>query len=80
MRVRIRVFAVLKDYYQSIFDLDLPDGARARDVLEKLVELNPRGEAALQSCRLAVGEELVDGEHPLAPDDEVALLPPSSGG
>lgn len=80
MRVRIRVFAVLKDYFQSEFELDLPEGALTRDVLEKLVELNPRGEEALECCRLAVGEDLVDAGHPLTEGDQVSLLPPSSGG
>lgn len=34
----------------------------------------------LTRCRIAVNGEPVEGDVPLAPDDEVAILPPVAGG
>jgi MoaE-MoaD fusion protein len=55
--------------------LDLPDGARAEDVWEQL-DLGdaPRG------LLYAVNRAYAEPEHALADGDEVALIPPVSGG
>ena len=60
--------------------IDLPDGASVRDVLT-LYELQfPRLKESLQSLALAVNQQYVGPETKLKADDEVALLPPVSGG
>ncbi|HXG37433.1 MAG TPA: MoaD/ThiS family protein, partial [Bacteroidota bacterium] len=45
-----------------------------------LVDLNPKFEQWKSSLRLAVNLEYVNSDHPLQDGDEVAVIPPVSGG
>ncbi|MCO5169148.1 MAG: molybdopterin converting factor subunit 1 [Planctomycetes bacterium] len=54
--------------------------ARAADVLEVLAREHPAIGAARRSLAIAVNQEVVGGAHPVAPGDEVALIPPVGGG
>jgi molybdopterin synthase catalytic subunit len=76
MRVRIRLFAMLRERAgTSELELELPDGARVRDALaavEPLAEGLP--------LVLAVNRAYADPDVVLAPGDELALIPPVSGG
>jgi molybdopterin converting factor small subunit len=59
-------------------DLELPEGAQALDAARvACAELGPEWLSAL---RLAVNEELVGPATRLKEGDELALLPPVSGG
>jgi MoaE-MoaD fusion protein len=76
MRVRVRVFAGLRERLgMGENELELPDGARARDVWNVL-ELGeePAGLA------YAVNRQYVDRDHGLEDGDELAIIPPVSGG
>jgi molybdopterin synthase catalytic subunit len=81
MRVRVLLFGVLKDLIsQPSGELDLPDGATVRVLLDDLKKY-AAGQATLwSSLAVAVNHEYVTASHPLADGDEVALLPPVSGG
>jgi molybdopterin synthase catalytic subunit len=81
MRVRVLFFGVLKEIVGKSMDLiDLPDGASAGDVLSRYSEQSPRLKESLPSIALAVNQEYVAPETILKPNDEIALLPPVSGG
>jgi MoaE-MoaD fusion protein len=81
MRVRVLFFGMLKDLAGKSTDtIDLRDGARARDVIEHCQAAVPKLKDALPSIALAVNQEYADPETPLHSDDEIALLPPVSGG
>jgi len=64
--------------------LDPP--AEVRDVDDLLAWLKGRGDgyaealADLSVVRVAVNQEYVKGDHPVAAGDEVALFPPVTGG
>jgi molybdopterin synthase catalytic subunit/molybdopterin converting factor small subunit len=76
MRVRVRLFAGLRERVgMGENELELPEGARARDVWE-LLELGsePAGLA------YAVNRQYVDRDHGLEDGDELAIIPPVSGG
>jgi MoaE-MoaD fusion protein len=76
VRVRVRVFAGLRERLGTgENELELPDGARARDVWN-LLELGeePAGLA------YAVNRQYVDRDHGLEEGDELAIIPPVSGG
>ncbi len=78
MHVRIRLFAMLRERAgTSELELELPDGARVRDALAA-----PAVAALAEGLPLvlAVNREYASGEQPLAPGDELALVPPVSGG
>jgi len=82
MVVRIRLFAQLRERAGAdAIDAELADGATVADALEQLSDGSPLGELlARLPVRMAVNRELVAGDTPLRPGDELALLPPVSGG
>lgn len=81
MRVRVLFFGVLKDLAgQSGEFLDLPEGALVRDVLAHYESRAPGFNKSLASLAVAVNQEYAGPETRLRSDDEIALLPPVSGG
>jgi molybdopterin synthase catalytic subunit len=81
MRVRVLVFGVLKDFIPGpSVELELPDGSTVQVLLDDLKK-HADGQAALwSSLAVAVNREYVTAAHLLSDGDEVALLPPVSGG
>ncbi len=74
--VTVRLFAALRERAGTgRRELALPDGATAGDVWGAL-DLGPEP----SGVALAVNRTYVDRDHPLADGDEVALIPPVSGG
>ena len=59
-------------------DLDLPAGSLVRDAARLVCE--PLGSEWSGALRMAVNEELVTGAWALKEGDQVAFLPPVSGG
>jgi MoaE-MoaD fusion protein len=81
MRVRVLFFGVLKDIAGKSGDvLDLPEDARVRDLLSSLESKIPRMKDAMASLAVAVNRQYAAADRELKSDDEVALLPPVSGG
>ena len=76
MQVRVRLFAGLRERAGAReVELELPDGARVADALERM-----RGLTDGVPVVMAVNHEYADGDATLHPGDEVALIPPVSGG
>jgi molybdopterin converting factor subunit 1 len=80
----VLLFGRLKDAF-SAASIALPDGvATAAELRARLVELNPDlGEMLrAKTVRIAVNQEMVADEAgtPVSAGDEIALLPPLSGG
>jgi MoaE-MoaD fusion protein len=81
MQIRILLFGVLKDLVGRSTDMvDFPEGARVKDVLSHYARQAPRIEAMLPSLACSVNEQYAAAERELSAGDEVALLPPVSGG
>jgi molybdopterin converting factor subunit 1 len=81
MRVRVLFFGMLKDLAGTSGDsLELPDGALVRNVLEHYALHLPRLKASLTSLAVAVNQQYASADTELKSNDEVALLPPVSGG
>lgn len=81
MRVRVLLFASLRDAAGArSLDVELDSGSTVQDCAEALVRRFPSLAERLPRVRTAVGEALVDGCHGLKEGDEVAFLPPVSGG
>jgi MoaE-MoaD fusion protein len=81
MTVRVRLFAILRERLGSdSVEVELPPGATVADALAEL----GRGELGelleRMPVRMAVNREYADPATPLSPDDELALVPPVSGG
>src|SRR5580692_7317724 len=81
MRVRIFFFGMLKDLAGKSSDLlELPEPASVADVLAHYQADIPRLKDWLPSLAVAVNQQYAGPETKLKTDDEVALLPPVSGG
>jgi molybdopterin converting factor subunit 1 len=81
MRVRVLFFGVLKDLAgKSSENVDLREGASIRDLLAHYEAQIPRLKQSLGSVALAVNQEYASPDHELKTNDEVAFLPPVSGG
>jgi molybdopterin converting factor subunit 1 len=82
MTVRVLLFAMLRERARSgSIELRLPEAATVADALEAL-RRDPRlGDlVGRMPVRMAVNQELAPPETPLRPGDELALIPPVSGG
>jgi len=76
MNVTVRLFAVLRQRAGADrLELELPEGARVADALAAVDHL-----AGGLKLVMAVNREYAAEDHPLAPGDELALIPPVSGG
>ncbi len=81
MKVRVRLFAVLADWAQANeIDVSIPPAGTGEDVLAALVQVVPRVDAVRGSLRLAVNREYVPWSEVIQEGDEVAIIPPVSGG
>jgi MoaE-MoaD fusion protein len=76
MQVTVRLFAMLRERAgASEVTLELPEGARVADALASLAGL-----ADGLPLVMAINREYAREEQALAPGDELALIPPVSGG
>jgi molybdopterin converting factor subunit 1 len=81
VKVRVRLFGALAERAGGGEDiLDLDDGATAGQVIDAIRDRHPETVGLLAQISVAVNLEVVSGNHPLAEDDDVALLPPVAGG
>jgi molybdopterin synthase catalytic subunit len=81
MRVRILAFGLLTDLIpEKTGQIDLPPEATVADLLQACRQSHPGHDQLWSSVAVAVNQEYATPEHPLSDNDEVALLPPVSGG
>jgi len=81
MKIGVLFFGLLKDVVgRSSETVELPEGARVRDVLRHCVRVAPRLEPMMPSLAISVNREYAEVDRVLREGDEVALLPPVSGG
>ncbi|MGC2618597.1 MAG: molybdenum cofactor biosynthesis protein MoaE [Acidobacteriaceae bacterium] len=78
MRINLLAFGILHDHFPATGPLELPAGATVRDLVERCQEMVPT--VPWSSIAVAVNREYAPATHSLAEGDEVALLPPVSGG
>src|ERR1700742_2694356 len=81
MQVRVLFFGVLKDLVGKASDsISLAENATLGDVLAHYEEVIPRLKETAASIAMSVNQEYAGPATKLRPGDEVALLPPVSGG
>ena len=81
MRVRVLFFGMLKGIAGTSGEaIEVQPGASVRDVLQHYESQFPQLRPALSSLALAVNQQYSSPDTTLHPDDEIALLPPVSGG
>jgi len=81
VKIRVRLFAAVKDIVgQREVVLDVPEGTTVAGMLDRFAGDYPRLRGLTPSILFAVNREYVQGTQVLAEGDEVALIPPVSGG
>jgi len=81
MIVRLRFFASLRERLKAAgAERALTDGATVADLWAALCDERPDLVPLSASMSFAVNREYVERSHVLADGDEVALIPPVSGG
>lgn len=82
MTVQIRLFASLRERAGSEqMELELPDGATVADALARLDEQGPLAGVIGRLCvQMAVNRDYATQDTALSANDELALIPPVSGG
>jgi molybdopterin converting factor subunit 1 len=81
VRVRIRLFAAFREAVgQSELTRDVPAGVTASQVVAQLHAEFPSLGPAVENAMLAVNQDYVSPDVHLHDGDELALIPPVSGG
>jgi len=81
MRIRVLFFGQLKEITGvTQEDTELSDGARVDDLFERYGRRFPKLSEFRGSIATSVNQEYADWRRTLASGDEVAFLPPVSGG
>lgn len=81
MKIRVKLFAILRDAAGTgDVELDVPPGTRAGAIRQMLSAARPAIERYLPRVALAVNRSYATPETELREGDEVALIPPVSGG
>jgi molybdopterin converting factor small subunit len=82
MRVTIRLFAILRDRADGAdtLEVELPEGARVADAIAAACERFPSLAGHLPQTAAAVNRAYASRDQVLADRDELALIPPVSGG
>ncbi len=78
-KMKIQVYAILKDYFDKDFTVDETAG-NIEALNNILIERNPAAKNILAGCRYAINDSFVDNQFQLQPNDSIHIIPPSSGG
>ncbi len=81
LKVTARLFASYREKAgKAVVELELAEGASVGSLAEEVLRLFPTITRDASKLVVAVNEEYRDHEHVLDDGDEVALIPPVSGG
>jgi len=81
MKVRVRCFAAAREIVGSgELIVDLPEGSTLTQLFDPVQGQFPRLQGLAGSLLFSVNREYAPSDKRLAADDEVALIPPVSGG
>ena len=81
MNVRVQFYAQLRELLgKNALELELPQGATVRELLEKIYAQKPGLRAQDKSILVGAGLEFVDRNYQLKPGEEIAIMPPVQGG
>jgi molybdopterin converting factor subunit 1 len=81
MIIHLKLFAAARQAVdQELLELELADGATITDLKNELVKQFPQFESMREHLLVAVDAEYAKEDQVLMPGQEVALIPPVSGG
>ena len=81
MDIQVLFFASVRDLVgEQAQTVSVPDGATVGDLLSELAGRHPRFGEMAESLMVSVNQDYVERDGVLTDGDEVALIPPVSGG
>jgi molybdopterin converting factor subunit 1 len=81
MLIRVKLFAAMRDLTgDEAVEVELPDGATVGDLRRELGKQLPLARTLLTRSAIAVNHDVAENDRPLHATDEVAAIPPVSGG
>ena len=81
MKVSVLLFAAAREAVgQESISVEVPDGANVAQVLEQLGQQIPTIAHLVSSSRLAVDNEYAPASQVITNENEIAFIPPVSGG
>jgi sulfur-carrier protein len=81
VQITVKLFAVYQEAYnQSELVLELPTGATAADLQDRLIQEHPRLAQWRSVTRFGINLQFAPPDTRLETGDEVVLIPPVSGG
>ena len=81
MLIRVKLFAAMRDLTgDEVAEVELPDGATVGDLRRELGKQLPLARTLLTRSAIAVNHDVAENDRPLQASDEVAAIPPVSGG
>lgn len=78
--MKIHVFASLKDYMPTEFELDVSSVKNIVGVRELLKSKFPQAQELLNACRYSSETEMLSVEQEITHYENLFVIPPSSGG
>lgn len=80
MKITVLAFGIVKEiFHDETIDLEMPKGSRVEDMRLQLDTQFPKLKS-LASYIIALNNEYVSSDHVIKIGDEVAIIPPVSGG
>ena len=81
IEIIVKLFAIYQETYdREEITIKLPTNSKAEAVLDQILTDNPHLENWRSITKIAVNLEFVNNNYDLKSGDEVALIPPVSGG
>ncbi len=81
MKVQVQFYAHLRDLVGiRELEVELPQGAIVRDLLDQIYALHPALRAYDKSILIGAGLEFVDRKYELKAGEKIAIMPPVHGG
>ena len=81
MKMHVKLFAAMRDLAgDDSVEVELPDGATVGDLRREVGKLLPLARSLLNKSGVAVNQDVAENDRPLQAADEVAVIPPVSGG
>lgn len=81
MQITVRYFAIMREHLgKGVETLDVPDGTTAGEVFALATKDAPRLAGLERAVMVMVNEDYAEPDQPLNDGDDVALIPPVSGG
>ncbi|MEM4493634.1 MAG: MoaD/ThiS family protein, partial [Pyrobaculum sp.] len=81
MKIRVKYFSALRDITGKISEeLEMPDGSTLGDLINWFFKQYPKAQAFKEELLVLVNGKSLDWSYVLSGGDEVAIMPPVSGG